>query len=69
MNMEGVMLKDEELEMVSGGAVGAHLRDEQADAPVQTKKLTCPNCGPNTDFYIFSGGRCVCSKCSFELFK
>ena len=69
MNMEGVMLKDEELEMVSGGVTNTSVNGAAGETPLTTKKFNCPKCGVERDFYLYSGGRCVCSKCAYEMFK
>ena len=69
MNMEGVMLKDSELEMVSGGVTNETAKTGQTQQPGETKQFLCPGCNGLWDFYIYMGGRCVCSHCGYEMFK
>ena len=54
---------------VAGGAGGAGGTGEPGDPnQVQTRKSDCPVCGVEREFYLYSGGRALCSKCSFEKF-
>ena len=52
----GMELTDEELESATGGTGDTSL----------TVKHMCENCGKTTQFYVYSGGRAVCSVCGFK---
>ena len=58
-----VFLKEEDLEKVTGGAAS------QTNNYIDTKEYDCPKCGKKRMFYLFSGGRTICSKCSTEIMR
>ncbi|MCR4990707.1 MAG: hypothetical protein K6A38_07590 [Lachnospiraceae bacterium] len=65
-------LKDDELNKVSGGAGTPVNKTGSAVDPANclgTKVMKCDKCDADRKFYLFTGGRCVCSECGNEIFK
>ena len=62
MNMADMKIDEEKLDKVVGGATN------NVSETCKTKLSPCPRCKKDTIFYLYTGGRAVCSECEYEKF-
>ena len=55
-DINGYKPTDEELEKIGGGI----------NTNVPTRRSECPRCDKETVFYLYTGGRAICSDCGYE---
>lgn len=57
-------LEDEALSGVNGGVA---LKSQENGNYISTSEKDCPVCNKKTTYYVYSGGRAICSKCGHKI--